>query len=406
MRDWLFALALSAWSAAALSQPAPPSPPPDLYQDALQSIAEGRKSDASDALSRVIAEEPLHAGAWLDLALIQCALGNRDVAERLFRGIEERFAPPPGIIELISAARAGGCNQWRPGSAATLTAARGIDQNVNQGVVGKGPALFNSGLPADFELSPEFLPQHDQYSLVGGDYLRDLSPNGSIGFAQFQLRRYDSLSQYDSASVFAGVETPWRLRNWTVRSTAMLGLTTLGGTLYQRHAQLQARIGAPLALPGKTQLHVIAGVAHADYLTLESFDSNTVELKAQLSYRGNNRSATLTSGYLVDHATGDRAGGNRRGWQTSLQGRMAFDNRITGDLGYMYQSWFSRTPYAPGVIDITREQRLHMVRAMLTYPIAKHLNMMVEARQVWNRENIWVFQYNNRLLQVSLQWAL
>ena len=74
----------------------------DLYRDALRSIAEGRRDDATDALERVIAQEPLHAGAWLDLALVRCDLGNMAEAERLFQAIEQRFAPPPEIRELIA----------------------------------------------------------------------------------------------------------------------------------------------------------------------------------------------------------------------------------------------------------------------------------------------------------------
>src|SRR6185437_15823876 len=74
----------------------------DLYLDAMKSIAEGRQDDADDTLTRLIEHEPQHAGAWLDLAIIQCELGRAAEAERLFTIIEARFSPPPGIEEVIA----------------------------------------------------------------------------------------------------------------------------------------------------------------------------------------------------------------------------------------------------------------------------------------------------------------
>ena len=82
------------------------TPQQQLYQDALQSLAEGRKNDASKALVRLIEQEPKHAGAWLDLALIQCSLGHAEEAERLFANIEtlpgffmERYRDRPEFDE-------------------------------------------------------------------------------------------------------------------------------------------------------------------------------------------------------------------------------------------------------------------------------------------------------------------
>ena len=105
----------------------------DLYLQALQSIAEGRRADAAAELRRLIEHAPEHAGAWLELALIQCSLGNSDEAERLFAVIETRFKPSSGILQLIAETREDGCSRWDMFSSAVVTAGRGIDQNVNQG---------------------------------------------------------------------------------------------------------------------------------------------------------------------------------------------------------------------------------------------------------------------------------
>jgi hypothetical protein len=67
---------------------------------------------------------------------------------------------------------------------------------------------------------------------------------------------------------------------------ATLGAVTLGGQLYQRQAQLQARVTPPLRLPAGLQFNLIGNASYTDYLTLTNFDSSTVELRNLLSCRG------------------------------------------------------------------------------------------------------------------------
>ncbi|WP_183440065.1 tetratricopeptide repeat protein [Pseudoduganella violacea] len=397
-RRHLAALALSLPAALALAE-APPAgsdeAPPEsqqLYQEALQSIAEGRKNDASATLQRVIENEPLHAGAWLDLALIQCALGHTAEAERLFAAVEVRFDPPEDILKLIAEAREKGCAGWQPHSQSSFSVGRGIDQNVNQGA-----------REAEL-LLPDFLPKHDQYSTLSADHVRDLTPNGSIGFVQYQARRYDQLHQYDSASLYAGVESPWRFGRWTLRANAMLGLITLGGQLYQRLSQVQLRVGPPLPLPGSWQFSVTGGLTHVAYTTLENFDANTVELRSQLSYRGGDSYASLSLAAQRDHALAARPGGDRHGWQVAAQWRRRLYGELIGELGYNRQQWNNERVYAPGFLDQVRRQASHLWRATLSYPLTRTQSLIVEGRAVRNKENISIFQYNDRQLQISWQW--
>lgn len=377
--------------------------PQELYREALRSIAEGRKNDASDTLQQVIAREPLHAGAWLDLALIQCALGRRADAERMFAIIEERFAPPPAIVQLIEETRASGCTQWTAQSQYTLSVGRGIDQNINQGTSAN---LTSTALGVDpqIDLSPEFRPRHDQYSVFAADYLRDLTPNGGFIYAQFQDRRNDHLHQYDSASLFTGIELPWRWRDWTVRTNALVGVISLGGQYYQRQYQGQVRVGPPLPLPFQTQFNLLASVTRVEYHTLSHFNSYTGELRAQLSRKSADGSLTASAGWLDDRADPNRPGGDRHGLAGSLQWRHNLSEALTADLGYNWQSWHNSNPYAPGLIEQVRHQATHSLRLGLSYALDKHQSLLLEARAVNNQENIPVFQYHARQIQLSWQW--
>lgn len=375
----------------------------DLYRDALRSITEGRRDDASETLKRVIEKEPLHAGAWLDLALIQCGLGRTAEAERLFAAIEQRFAPPPEIQKLIDQTRAAGCASWEPRTQYSIIMSRGIDQNVNQGA---NSATYTPSSSSDggLVLLPDFLPKHDQYSVVTADYVRDVTPNGSQAFVQFQDRRNDHLHDYDSAALFAGIDTPWRYGAWKLRTTGSVGLTTLGGHLYQRQVQLQGQLMPPLPLPDTMQMSLLTGVTHVDYNTLDNFRGNTAELRGQMTYRGGDHYASASFGLLNDRASEMRPGGNRHGNSVALQWRQLLPAYSTGELGYTRQTWNSQSAYSPGLIEEVRAQTTQVWRAALTYPLNKNQNLLLEARRVQNKENISIFQYNDRQLQLSWQW--
>ena len=97
----------------------------DLYLNAMRLMNEGRHAAAREALEQLIMVEPQHAGAWLDLAITQCALGQALAAERLFREIEVRFAPSAGILEVINNHRRQGCRPWEAKSYRALGITRG-----------------------------------------------------------------------------------------------------------------------------------------------------------------------------------------------------------------------------------------------------------------------------------------
>lgn len=375
-----------------------------LYLEAMRSIADGRQSDASDVLSRMITLEPLHAGAWLDLAIIQCELGHAKEAERLFDAIVTRFAPPPAILEVITVSRKRGCTGWQPASKLSLLLGHGFDSNVNQGA--SSPTfIFGSGLnQIEAQLLPDYLPRHDQFTVFQSDYSRDLSTNGTVGTLQFQARVNDRASRFDATAAVATVEHPWRVASWGVRGIGTLALLTLDGRLYQTQTALQARITPKLPVTDSLQLSIVPGVTHVDYPTLTGYNANTAELRGVLSYRLPQTEFSGNAGYLADYAVANRPGGDRKGWASGVRINHRFDNGMFGDLGWSRQTWHSETAYSPGLIDTIRNQDMRIIRATLIYPLRTHQNLQLEVRTVRNQENISIFQYNSRQVQLSWQW--
>ncbi|WP_334187498.1 tetratricopeptide repeat protein [Noviherbaspirillum sp.] len=376
----------------------------DLYLDAMRSIADGRKTDASDALTRMIEQEPQHAGAWLDLAIIQCELGRAAEAERLFNVIETRFSPPPAILEVIARQRAEGCAGWQPRRQFSVSLGRGIDSNVNQGASNPIFTIGSGDYRVDLELLPEYLPQHDQYTVLSTEYMRELTPNGVNGYLQFRALHNDTFSRYSTSSLVAGVERPWRIGDWAMRGTALVGLHGLGGKLYQIQSQVQTRVTVPLKLPDNFQTSVIASVSNLNYPSLSSFDANTAELRGVLSYNSERTQGQTSVGYISDRGAANRPGGDRTGWFANLHARRRINDFLTGEFGWSYHRWQGESMYSPGFIDEIRHQKTSVLRGALVFPIADKQAIYIEVRKVKNNENISVFQYNSRQLQVSWQW--
>jgi hypothetical protein len=189
-----------------------------------------------------------------------------------------------------------------------------------------------------------------------------------------------------------------------MRTTASAGLITLGGKLYQRQAQLQARVTVPLPLPQGLQLNVVASGAYNDFLTLTNFNSNVWELRSQLAMRRGASYANASIGYLEDHALAQRPGGDRQGWFGNLLWRRQIAGPLVGELAYTHQTWNSKSAYLPGLIEQVRTQSTGVLRASVAYALSRHQTLQLEGRVVRNRENISIFEYNNSQVQLSWQW--
>ncbi len=401
LRTALMSVVLLAGAAGAVT----PEQQQDLYLNAMRMMAEGRHEEARDALEKLIAIEPQHAGAWLDLAISQCTIGNAAEAEKLFREIEVRFAPSVAILEVMNAHRRQGCKPWQARSFRSITLARGTDSNVNQGA--SNPVFVTGSGPDRIEtlLAEDFLPQRDDYSQATFDYARELDQRGSVAMVQFRVRKHDSLSDQDTNALLVGLDKPVKVLGWNTRALATTSMITLGGQLYQRQLQLQGRIAPPVKLPAKTDLILAASVGKVDYVTRTNFDSITGEVSAMLSYRGDDTQGQLSTGRLVEHGDTGRLGGDRHGWFGSVQGQHSFSDRFQGELGWTQQDWRGQTSYSPGLIDAVRAQSTRQWRGAFAWQLGGGHRVQLEWRDVRNRENITLFQYNSQVVQLNWRWA-
>lgn len=413
--QWLLSGALlasgSSWAQQTLPAMPPQTPPaealpapaqePDLYLEALQAISEGRRSDAGAILARMVTRGARNAGEWLDLAMLQCALGHTEEAEALFSAIENTLQPPKGLLVIIDDQRRQGCASWKRQQQWGIAVARGADHNVNQGASNPN---YSIGDGSELVLAPAYLPKPDRYNTLTLDYASDLSENGDFAYLQLYGRRNDHEVDHNTLSAFAGVDHPWRWGRWKWRASGLAGALTLGGQMYQTQTQAQLRVTLPLRLPPSLELSVVGGLTHLKYRTLSNFDANTSELRAVLAYRNESRFAQASAGAMRDHAVGERPGGDRNGWSLGIATRSALGHGFEAELDWNALHWDGRRPYSPGIIDTVRRQNTRTLRAGLNYALTPNSALQLEWRQLNNQENISIFQYDNRILQLSWRW--
>ncbi|RSZ55977.1 tetratricopeptide repeat protein [Massilia atriviolacea] len=397
---------------AAAESPAPEAPAPlsdeqaaqeeKLYLDALRSLSEGRPDEATTKLSRLLEKNALHAGAWLDLAISHCELGNKAEAERLFDQIEQRFHPSESILQLIAHYRNSGCKGQRshPRSMSFKLGA-GYDTNVNQGSSSRFVMLGSTNNLQQVELGTDSRPRADHFKVLSGDFNQPIGSRGMLLIAQLRALRHTDVTSQDSDSALLALERPWSGAGWTGRATAAYGLVRLGGELYQRQAQVLLRAVPPLDLGESLGWSLSAGFSSAIYPTRRYYDARTLDLGTSLAMRGKQRTVVLSAGLLADAGKTARPGGDRHGWYGGANLVALLGEKAIAEAGLSRQSWRGSRIYSQDFIETRRDQDTTQLRASLLFPVGTHSALQLEVRRTFNRENIPLFQYDSRWLQFS-----
>jgi hypothetical protein len=377
----------------------------DLYLQAMRALADGHAEQATDLLMRFLEKEPQHAGAWLDLAISQCELGHGAEAERLFSEIEQRFTPPPGIMEVIVGYRTRGCIPFKGTQRRwSVSLSRGYDSNVNQGATSPYFSTGSGDSYTEWTLTPEYLPKPDRYAQATLDYTQNLNDKGLLAFAQLRTRVHDDVHSQDTNALLVGVEQQWKLGDWRGRASAALSAMQLDHQYYQRQEQFQLRATPPLTLPDKLDWSLTTGLSHVTYPTRSNYDGSTLEAGTALSWRRRSFQAYGALGVQTDHGQSGRLGGNRDGWYNNVLLYSTFGERFSGQAGWTRQVWRSSKLYSPGLIDLVRRQDTRQLSASVTMETGVNHSLQLEWRGVHNRENISLFQYNSRTVQLTWRW--
>jgi hypothetical protein len=381
----------------------------DAYTRALDAITHNDSQEVRAALTQLVQQQPDHAGVWLDMAMLFCSAGYASQAIELFDAIEQRFAPPPGILELIRLQRAGGCLPNAPASGMASAVqwrghvGRGFESNANQGVRDLNVVLHGASGPLALQLTPDAAPQADGLTLLGLNGSLPLGASGVQGDLQWQARRFDSLARFDVQSLTLAASQPWRLSGLRGKFEADASWMSLGDTLYQRVASLRLEASPWQGLPPGWQTSASAAWSLTQYPSVQSFAAHWLDLRGAVAVARPSWAGHAALGFQRDAAQGARPGGDRLGWSAELGLRWPVGKSAQFELGANSQSWHDQQPYSPGLIDQTRVQQTMSARAALVWSAGAQGEWVLEARQTRNNENIDLFGYDALSLRVQYQ---
>jgi hypothetical protein len=381
----------------------------DQYLEALKAMNEKRHADAKLLLEKLIADQPQHAGALLDLAIMQCTLGNKAEAERLFAYLITHFAPPPAIVEIIDLHRKTGCTVNTPGVAVNFVAERGYDSNANQGASNSIFTIDDFGTPVNLELLPEYLPKPDHYMSASLDLSRDFGRYDGNMFLQLRARQYDTLSNLNSVGLAAGVENKFLINDWTIQPTASVSVMTLDHSLYQKQMGLRLKLTTPDKPDAWLKYSAVAGLSRVVYPTIKNFDGNTFELRGIASKLTDQYYVNLSATLMRDIGNEKRLGGDRHGWsvggflRTSIPMQI-IERPLYAEIGWQRANWQSQKIYLAGLIDVKKHQVNSVFRTSLGFPVSQHSSIQIEYRRILNRENISFLSFDSKQYQISWQW--
>jgi len=381
-----------------------------LYERALDAVATGDTTAAASLLEQLVQQQPNHAGAWLDMAMLYCSAGYSTQALSLFDAIENRFAPPTGILELIAAQRASGCKASagaanepsRTSWGAQL--ARGFESNVNQGVRDLDVTLNSTARSIRLQLTPDYAPRSDAYSALTLDASRPMGQAGTQAWVQWHARVFDTQHAFDVKSIAAGVVQPWLAQPWKGRLQASASQVDLGNSPYQQSVDLRLSATPQAGLPAGWQADLSLGWSDIRYLSVAGFNARWLDLRSALSYSAARWALQGSVGWQRDQALGLRPGGDRYGWSAELGGRWALGSGGMAELAGGVQNWVDNAAYSPGLIDQQRTLRSANVRAAVLWRAGPQGHWVFEVRHVRNLENIGLFGYDAASVQLGYQW--
>ena len=253
--------------------------------------------------SHAAAEDDPEPGIWLEMALLACERGEQKNAERLFRYIEEKFSPPPGIRALIDHARTSACP---PGKAAQgyVAAGFGWSSNVNRGAVQTSFLLPNVSA-FELRLAPEFHPRADSFAFAEGE--RRFAAGAGVLQLFAALRHHSSMRDFDEDSFGLSWQVAGpNAANPSWRSSVTVAQSFLGGNRYAEHFALSGALrGAFLTVSAQWQT--------IRYPQARAFDARQTTVRLGNELRLNDWRATIRAGLRLEDASASRPGGDHRG---------------------------------------------------------------------------------------------
>jgi len=377
---------------------APPDPDELLYEEALAAADAGELARARAMLETLVRRQPLHAGAWIDLALLDCRLGERERGRGILQRIVLEFDPPAAIRELIARIASEPCGaaalpRWR----AALSVGR--DSNVNLGSQLDRTTLVSDAGVVEVLLAEGMQPRADVFmeaQLEGNWHDAPGQPRAALA-----LRRYADESAYDTAELALEGRHTWLGE----RADAVVRARWTHSRLDNQHFLDALTLHAWMAGKAVWQgAHPVAE-ARATYHRFAhhpAFDSWVWEARMGMAARHGPFFARATALVSLDRALGQRPGDDRTGYGAELAGEWQVSRRLNVSGQLWLQRIRDEAPYFDPLFPLRREQTLLQGRLDLSVPLRGDLVWNVGWSGRRSTNNLDFLDYDAHTIQTGL----
>lgn len=395
----------------------------DVYQAALQALAQGDKRTAQTLLERVVQQTPEHAGAWLDLALLYCELGDERSAYALFERIERELQPPLSIQALITKAREQGCRlpkAWM----AQAQVALGHSSNVNYGP-SVGVIRFAPSAPfSELFLAPSQRPQADSHLTADLMWVLPARTDNWLGAqwqAMVQAKQHQQVKAFDTQTVALGATwrgvprdsarwQAWGLKEWEVAAYGSHWL--LGGNAYETSAQVWASTWSNewLYSPITWRWGYEGGLGQFTYPGNSVYDSVRADARLRVQARwqglGLGQVGSLSIGPLKDQAINHRPGGSRAGYTVNAQWSLSVSPHQQLVVYLQHQKMKEQSAYNPLFFGgVERSPSYQIMGLKYQQTLASGNAWSVAWMTQKTKDQLDIFSYKNQQLNLSYQWV-
>jgi tetratricopeptide (TPR) repeat protein len=367
----------------------------------------GRPDRATIAFSRVLALDPGHAGARIDMGRAYLALGNRAQAEAAFQALLD-MDPPPAVRAqlLIYLGEARADRERKVAARGYLSVFAGASSNVNQ-APGQGQ-FFVPGLLAVLQLADQNVAKDDTFIGVGGgvEAARPLGGRYSlIAAAEFLARENTHYSDFDVGGVWGSMGVAHTGERHVVRAQLQLVNGTLGGDTSRRVEAVSVDVTETSAADGS--LGWMFGFAHAGRYRhppadLQVFDADflTLGIGANLKF---DEKSTASVAFLAggDNDQGGNPSGDRFGIGFRLAGeRLIWPGvRLFGLIGALNSRYDG---FDPSFL-VHREDRRIDLELLVRYDLSRDLELRIGAMRSEQDSNVPIYEYSRTDWSIGLR---
>lgn len=367
-----------------------------FYQEALVAVATGERERALAMLETLVRHQPRHAGAWLDLALLYCDLGEAAKSQEILVRIEAEFEPSPVIRELINLQRGRTCKAANTGLRWSLGFQVGQDSNVNRGASSNRVVLESGAGPVVAQLADDALAKRDSFSEGWVEaYWHQDSRSLRISALSHQHEKYTAYDiqalSLTGEQMWAGSQAEGVLRlQWTN--------TWLGGATFFDALTASAGVTGRNSLYG---IHpaVDLALARNRFPATPSYDSYAWSLRPGVVRNTQSYSWRANMIAMVDMADGLRPGGDRNGIGVEALGTwlLAPGVQMSGS-GQVLQIRNAKA-YFPPLLNTFRRQLLWLGRLEVDVDVGHDIHWLTAWTGQKSKDNLPFLGYSANVLQ-------